>query len=113
MSEQRSLNSEGDSQRRDKPQYMALSNSFIFMVPLWPKYSTFCCGDYKAKLGLWVPPEQQPGLFTMWTSVHDGKSFKMQDKQDYSSATLHMVSLLQENTVQRLLRIECNTTLSK
>ena len=41
-----------------------------------------------------------------------GKSCKMQAKQDYSTAVLHMVSLLQEKygTVQRLFRIECNTT---
>lgn len=34
----------------------------------------------------------------------------MLPKQDYSTAVLHMVSLLQESTVQRLFRIECNTT---
>lgn len=37
----------------------------------------------------------------------------MQAKQDYSTATLHMVSLLQESTVQRLFRNECNTTFIK
>lgn len=34
----------------------------------------------------------------------------MQAKQDYSTAVLYMVSLSQESTVQRLFRIECNTT---
>lgn len=60
-----------------------------------------------------MPSKQQPGLSTKWTSVHDVESCKMQAKQDYSTATLHMVSLLQESTVQRLFRNECNTTFIK
>lgn len=32
----------------------------------------------------------------------------MQARQDYLTAVLHMVSLLQESTVQRLYKIECN-----
>lgn len=45
--------------------------------------------------------------------MHDGESCKMQTKQDYSTAMLHMVSLSQESTVQRLFRIECNTMFRK
>lgn len=37
----------------------------------------------------------------------------MQAKQDYLPAVLHVVSLLHESTVQRLVRIECNTTFRK
>lgn len=29
------------TQRRDNQQYTAQSNSFMFMVPLWPKYFIF------------------------------------------------------------------------
>lgn len=56
-----------------------------------------------------MPSIQKPGLSTKWSSVHDGGSCKMQAKRDYSTAVLHMVSLLQEKYSTALVQdwVQC------
>lgn len=98
--------------RHSTQQCTAQSNSFMFMVPLWPKYFIFVVVAInqiiKSKTGFIGASKTKAWL--LYKVDFSACGCKMQAKQDYSTAVLHMVSWLQECTVQRLFRIECNTT---
>lgn len=98
--------------RHSDQQCTAQSNSFMFMVPLWPKYFIFVVVAInqiiKSKTGFIGASKTKAWL--LYKVDFSACGCKMQAKQDYSTAVLHMVSWLQECTVQRLFRIECNTT---
>lgn len=81
--------------------------------PLWPKYFTFCCGGYKirllkAKIGLQV--HVSTTLWSLYKVDWMVRAVGCRLSGIPLTANFTLVALLQESTVQRLFRIECNTT---